>query len=86
MFDKLHEVTDIPKHHLICIVLSPLKALMQDQVTKFTARGMKAAFVGGGREEHAIYDSVINGDMQLVYFSTESALTIIIMISILFII
>ena len=36
---------------------------MQDQVTKFTARGLKAAFVGGGQEERAIYDSVINGDM-----------------------
>ena len=54
---------------------------MQDQVTKFTATGLKAAFVGG-------FDSVINGDMQLVYFSTESSLTIIIIIiiSILFII
>ena len=51
---------------------------MQDQVPKFTARGMKAAFVGSGQEERAIYDSVINGDMQLVYFSTESTLTIII--------
>ena len=38
---------------------------MQDQVTKFTARGLKAAFVGGGQEERAIYDSVIKGDMQL---------------------
>ena len=80
MFDKLCEVTDTPNYHSISIVLSPLKALMQDQVTKFTARGLKAAFVGGGQEERAIYDSVINGDMQLVYFSTESHLTIIIII------
>ena len=65
MFDKLREVTDTPNYHSICIVLSPLKALMQDQVTKFTARGLTAAFVGGGQEERAIYDSVINGDMQL---------------------
>ena len=86
VFDKLREVTDTPKHHSICIVLSPLNALMQDQVTKFTARGIKAAFVGGRQEERAIYDSVINGDMQIVYFSTESALTISIIISILFII
>ena len=86
VFDKLCEVTDTPTHRSICIVLSPLNALMQDQVAKFTARGMKAAFVGGRQEERAIYDSVINGDMQNVYFSTESALTIIIIISILFII
>ena len=56
---------------------------MQDQVTKFTARGLKAAFVGGGQEERAIYDSVINGDMQLVHFSTESHPTIIIIIIIM---
>ena len=80
MFDKLCEVTDTPNYHSICIVLSPLKAMMQDQVTKFTARGLKAAFVGGGQEERAIFVSVINGDMQLVYFSTESHLTIIIII------
>ena len=65
IFAKLCEVTDTPNCNSICIVLSPLKALMQDQVTKFTARGMKAAFVGGGQEERAIFDSVINGDMQL---------------------
>ena len=65
MFVKLCEVTDTPNYHSICIVLSPLNALMQDQVTKFTARGLKAAFVGGG-QEGAICDSVINGDMQLV--------------------
>ena len=65
VFDKLCEVTDTPNYHSICIVLSPLKALMQDQVTKFTARGLKDAFAGGGQEERAIYDSVINGDMQL---------------------
>ena len=29
---------------------------MQDQVAKFTASGLKAAFVGGGQEERAIYD------------------------------
>ena len=80
MFDKLCEVTDTPNYHSICIVLSPLNALMQDQVTKFTASGLKAAFIGAGQEERAIYDSVINGDMQLVYFSTESHLTIIIII------
>ena len=66
MFDKLCEGTDTPNYHSICIVLSSLNALMQDQVTKFTARGLKAAFVGGGQEERTIYDSIINGDMQLV--------------------
>ena len=80
MFAKLCEVTDTPNYHSICIVLSPLKALMQDQVTKFTASGLKAAFVGGGQEEHAIYDSVINGDMQLVYFSTDHTLQLLLLL------
>ena len=66
MFDKLCEVTDTPNYHSICNSTITTEGLMQDQVTKFTARGLKAAFVGGGQEERAIYDSVINGDMQLV--------------------
>lgn len=49
---------------------------MQDQVAKMKSKGLKAAFVGSGQDDHAIYDSVLNGDMQLVYFSPESLLTI----------
>ena len=75
VFDKLREVKGTG-HHSICIVVSPLNALMLDQVTKFTSKGMKAAFVGSGQEERAVYDSVLNGDMQLVYFSPESPLTV----------
>ena len=64
VYDRFREIKGTPSHHSICIVLSPLNALMQDQVTNFTARGMRAAFVGGGQEEASIYDSVLNGDMR----------------------
>ena len=46
VFDKLREVTDTPNHHSICIVLSPLNVLMQDQVTKFTAPSTPSAAAG----------------------------------------
>ena len=45
-------------HHCITVVVSPLTALMQDQVSKFQSKGLKAACVGG--EEKKGFDGVIN--------------------------
>ena len=59
-------------HHCITVVVSPLTALMQDQVSKFQSKGLKAACVGG---EEKGFDGVINGDVQLVYLSPESVLS-----------
>ena len=47
-----------------------ITALMQDQVSRFRLKGLKAAYVGG--EEEKEFDGVVNGDVQLVYLSLES--------------
>ena len=60
-------------HFWQCVIVSPLTALMQDQVSKFRMKGLRAAYVGG--EEEKGFDSVMNGDVQLVYLSPESVLS-----------
>ena len=45
----------------ITVVISPLNALMQDQVAKFTSRGLTAVHVGS--ECSTLADKVINGEV-----------------------
>lgn len=46
VFDKLRDLKNL-SNHSITIVICPLNALMQDQVTKFCSRGLEAAYIGG---------------------------------------
>ena len=55
------------------IVVSPLNALMQDQVAKFTSRGMTAVYVGSECSS-TLVDKVTNGEVQLTYMSPETIL------------
>ena len=57
----------------IVVVISPLIALMQDQVRAMTERGVKAVYAGGVDDK--LEADVCAGDYQLVYFSPESILT-----------
>lgn len=59
----------------ITVVVSPLTALMEDQVAKFTSRGLQAAFIGE-QEKPGIHDRVVSGCVQLVYFSPEALLSV----------
>ena len=68
-FDKLRA---LPSHHSITVVVSPLTALMDDQVLKFRTKGLKAAYVGGAEVN---CDDILNGDVQLVYLTPESVLS-----------
>ena len=52
-------------------VVSPLLALMQDQVGKFQQRSMKCTFLGKSSQEKV---SVIAGNYQLVYLTPERLL------------
>ena len=54
------------------IVVFPLSALMQDQVTKFSSRGLKAAFIGG---EEIVKEVSLSSNVQLLYFSPEVLLS-----------
>lgn len=58
----------------ICIVVSPLIALMKDQVEQLTRRGIKAAAITSALswpEMDAIFDNCIYGDVKFLYLSPE---------------
>lgn len=57
-----------------CLVISPLVALMQDQVNNLNALGIKAAAIVGGTsltDIDAILDNCLYGDYKLLYLSPE---------------
>ena len=58
----------------ICLVISPLIALMKDQVTQLKQRGIPAAAVYAGmsrRELDIIFENACNGAYKLLYLSPE---------------
>lgn len=58
----------------ICLVISPLVALMQDQVDQLNGRGIKAISIGGGISFEALdrlLDNCIYGDYKFLYLSPE---------------
>ena len=62
----------------ICIVVTPLIALMKDQVTQLRARGIKAAAVYSGMMHDEIvrtFDNCILGDYKFLYLSPERLAT-----------
>lgn len=58
----------------ICVVVSPLIALMKDQVDNLKAKGVKAAAIYSGmsyREIDTTLDNCIYGDVKFLYISPE---------------
>ena len=58
----------------ICIVVTPLIALMKDQVEKLTAKGIKALMIHSGMspaEIKIILDNAVWGDYKFLYVSPE---------------
>ena len=68
VFNSLHK-----KEKSTVIVVSPLIALMKDQVDSFTRKGIKAIHVSMHDEESVL--SAMAGDYELIYISPESLLT-----------
>jgi ATP-dependent DNA helicase RecQ len=61
-----------------CIVISPLIALMQDQVDAVTHLGIKAGFLNStlaGHEAYSIQQAALNGDLDLLYVAPERLMT-----------
>ena len=79
VFDKLRRLKQVTANQetvngsSVTIVLSPLNALMEDQVSKFSSRGLQAAFVSGEEEKQS---RILSGSVQLVYFSPEALISI----------
>ena len=69
VFDSLRGVKSS-----IVVVVSPLIALMKDQVRAMTKKGVTAAFVGDCCSESEV-SRVCEGSYQLVYMSPEALLT-----------
>ncbi|HEY0900363.1 MAG TPA: RecQ family ATP-dependent DNA helicase, partial [Sphingobacteriaceae bacterium] len=62
----------------ICIVVSPLIALMKDQVENLRQRGVKAVAIISGmgkREIDILLDNCIYGDIKFLYISPERLLS-----------
>jgi ATP-dependent DNA helicase RecQ len=60
------------------VVVSPLIALMQDQVDALRQLGVRAAFLNSSltpREARAVEDAMLSGDLDLVYVAPERLLT-----------
>ena len=55
------------------IVVSPLIALMQEQVRILVQKGMKAVYVGGAHQ--SVVEDIKDGKFQVLFFSPECLLT-----------
>lgn len=69
----------------VCIVISPLIALMKDQVGQLRKRGISAAALYAGMRKTAIdytLDNAVNGGLKLLYLSPERLLTEIVRVRI----
>ncbi|MEO0470989.1 MAG: DNA helicase RecQ [Bacteroidota bacterium] len=62
----------------MCVVLSPLIALMKDQVEALKANGIKAAYLNSSqafKEQEKIIEQVLIAEIKLLYVSPEKLLT-----------
>ncbi len=62
----------------ICVVVSPLIALMKDQVENLTSKGIKAIAIYAGmgkREIDILLDNCVFGDIKFLYLSPERLLS-----------
>ena len=55
----------------IVVVISPLRALMLDQVRSFSAKGVYSVYVSDG-EAGETYEAVTKGSVSLIFMSPES--------------
>lgn len=67
VFDALFSTTGS-----MCLIVSPLTALMKDQVASFEKRGITAAFCGSEQKNLDVYKSIRAGRVQLVYITPEA--------------
>ena len=56
----------------ICLVVSPIIALMKDQVSSFQSRGMTAAYCGFEQRDRDTQEGIRGGRFQLVYITPEA--------------
>ena len=74
VFDKLRK-TESCESRSMAVVVSPLIALMKDQVRAMTQRDVRAVYVGEVREGGEVYIEICEGKYQLIFMSPEALLT-----------
>ena len=72
IFDFLRLSAESRPHHSIVMVVSPLKSLMDDQVAKFSSRGIKCASLHG--DDQTMVQGILHDEFQLVFISPEAML------------
>ena len=75
--NTLSDPTTNAEPSAIVLIVSPLTALMEDQVKKFMDMGLKAAFIGEAQDDYSVERGVMNGEYSLVYMSPESMMTVL---------
>ncbi len=68
VFDTLRSASN----EAIVLVVSPLKALMLDQVQSFSSKGLQSAYVGAMDEDGETYERVRKGQFSLLFMSPEA--------------
>ena len=63
------------KEGSIALCISPLTALMMEQRSKFTVKGIRAEYVGQLQQDILALAAIKNGEFQLLYVSPECTLT-----------
>lgn len=56
----------------MCLIVSPIVALMKDQVSSFQSRGITAAFCGSEQRDKDTQEGIRGGRFQLVYATPEA--------------
>ena len=71
IFDRLRGVTN----QSVVLVISPLVALMADQVAQCCSRGITAGFVSSDPSDYSMKKQIQEGNCQVVFISPESLFT-----------
>ena len=68
VFDRLRRV----EKKSVVVVVSPLVALMKDQVAQCSSRGLAAGFVSTDPNDHSMRRQVMEAKFQIVFMSPEA--------------
>ena len=71
IFDHLRQTSGS-----LAVVVTPLIAIMKDQVITWSSIGLKAAYVSAETQHSDIVRGVVKGEFQLIFFSPEMHLSL----------
>jgi ATP-dependent DNA helicase RecQ len=70
VFDYLRQDAS---HHTIALVISPLHSLIEDQIAKYSSKGITCAHIFQNQTK-AVQDLVLKGSFQIIFMSPETLL------------